>query len=221
MKVEKLEIYKKQLLLTLSGVFVLLSNTVMASDVEDAPAPRNTFRSEFAHHVSMNASKKAQCSFSRGFKDEQTVEDAESFGIEQKFSAKGSIFGIELGSETGVKHSTEKKRGYARARTGEDAASTEVSSGVMTKAGHTTVTTGRTDDRTTVANALAVVGGFETMAESAMTKDEKRTKSCLREGIMQEAVKEKETARKASKSEKPIKDGKKPAKKKDSFFDSF
>ena len=111
MKLRKLEMHTKQLLLTLSGVFVLLSNTAMAMEQEQEPMRVNSCRITLGGSSDMKAKKsiRVEMSMEDAVAEEFERSLSNTKGSDKRFSA--SFFGI--GGEYSNNESSTQGEGYS------------------------------------------------------------------------------------------------------------
>jgi hypothetical protein len=165
MKIKKLIMVKKEILLTLSGVFALLSNTTAAVD-------DNRFEGTFYQESKIKGGQKAAFNRSNTIEEKRYAESAKNHKFGQTVNSSGKFFGIGAESSTEYGFESSKKKGYEKSNTSSMAASSEISSDIDKTSGYKVAVTGRTDDMSTVKAATTVISRFQGTYNRAVKQDD-------------------------------------------------
>jgi len=197
MKVEKLEIYKKQLLLTLSGVFVLLSNTAVAAD--SSGQFQNAYEVTSEHRRTVGASKSVAFEIGLDTKQEKTTENSSSTMTGSETSTKASIFGCEFGGSSKEERTRGSKTGSLESISGSMKAGTKVGIEMTGAAGHSVTFKGALGDSDAINSGFSVLERTAKRTDIDIERDRKAAYQLTDTKLMTKAVTEVSTGLEASK----------------------
>lgn len=191
MKLEKLEIYKKQLLLTLSGVFVLLSNTAMAMEAHSQF--QDTYEATIEHRRTVGASKATSFEMGIDTAKEKTAESSRSnaTGTDSSFGGSFLVFDFHTNhkNERTSANATASKKSVA----GSMKASSKVEAQMKGEAGYIHTFRGDTGNTSSIDNGLIVAARLEQISSASMKMDEEAAWKLTDKQMMTQNVKEART----------------------------